>query len=78
MTITTTDPKGISKATGVAGLKITTLRPIVDNDWMVEIGGDGADKAAVLAFCRALICADPAAVILVGKIRVDAAKLASM
>ena len=38
----------------------------------------GIDKAAVLAFCRALISTDHATVILVGKIRVDAAKLASL
>jgi len=78
MTITTTDPKGINKAAEVAGLTITTLRPIVDNDWMVEFGEAGTDKAAVLAFCRALISTDHAAVILAGKIRVDAAKLASL
>jgi hypothetical protein len=78
MTITTTDPKGIYKAAEVAGIKITTLRPIVDNDWGAEISETGADKAAVLTFCRALVSADPSAVILVGKIRVDAAKLASM
>lgn len=78
MTITTTDPKGIYKAAEMAGLKITTLRPIVDNDWGVEISEAGANKGAVMTFCRSLISADPSAVILVGKIRVDAAKLASM
>ncbi len=78
MTITTTDPRMIRKATEAAGLTIKTLRPIVDNDWMVELDEAGADRAAVMTFCRALIAADPSAVILVGKIRVDAAKLASM
>lgn len=75
MTITTTDPKGIYNAAKVAGLTITTLRNIVGNDWGVEISETGANKDTVLAFCRALIDFDPAAVILAGKTRVDAWQL---